>query len=352
MTRFPLQALALLALTPWTTADVVTLDATQDNTLYESTGAQLSNGLGFGMFTGRSGEGRVMRALVQFDVAAGVPAGATITNATLELTVTTASSSSQVVDTTVHRVLAPWGEGTSDAPSGEGGGTAATPGDATWLNNIYPGTTWATPGGDFDTTASANALVSSSGSYSWTSATLAADVQSFLDSPTGNYGWMLRGSESGGAKRYATIQSTASIAPKLVVEFTTCTMTGPATETVRLGTPPNPNVLMIGTTGGPVLGTTWRPLVDHSMGFANGAVLDVLYITPGAVNVPFAFGTLLANPTVIFEQQMVTPGTPFFISVPDDCSLVGFTATAQAAAWTVPGIIELTNAIDFSLGTF
>ena len=116
-------------------AATATLNPTKDNTLYSQGG---SNGVGEFLFIGRvsNGDGGAMRrALLAFDVSSNVPAGATITGANLSLTMSKTRAGGE--DVKLHKVLADWGEGTSNAPGQEGRGTAATTGDATWTNSSW-----------------------------------------------------------------------------------------------------------------------------------------------------------------------------------------------------------------------
>jgi len=68
---------------------------------------------------------------------------------------------------------------------------------------------WTTEGGDFFGTVSASQSVGAIGSYTWSSAQMVADVQSWLDNSTINFGWLVRGDESGSAtaKRFDTRES-------------------------------------------------------------------------------------------------------------------------------------------------
>ena len=66
-------------------AETVSLSPSQDNTLYESMTGALSNGAGAYIFAGNTNLGLARRALLAFDIAAVVPAGATITRAKLTL---------------------------------------------------------------------------------------------------------------------------------------------------------------------------------------------------------------------------------------------------------------------------
>lgn len=222
-----LRALSLpfLALTTSATlahADTITLGSVKDTTLYAESGSE-SNGKGSGMFCGTNGNGQVRRALVQFNVAGGIPAGSTITNVavTLEMTRTNAGP----VSIGLRRVLQAWGEASSLASGGGGGGAPAQVGDATWANAIHPTTAWTTSGGVFAGTASASLVVNQLGSYTWASTpALVADVQSFLDTPASNSGWLLLSADETSiptAKRFATREyGTASARPLLTVTYT------------------------------------------------------------------------------------------------------------------------------------
>jgi len=160
------------------------------------------------------------RALMQFDVAGAVPAGATILDATLRLTVTKEIAGN--VDMSVHRVTSDWGEGTSPGTgSGGGVGTPATPGDATWIHTFFSGSFWGSAGGDFVGTPSDTATVGAVGTYSWS---VLSDVQDMLDSPAGNFGWILVGDEVTipSAKRIGSRENAnAAQRPKLEIEYTT-----------------------------------------------------------------------------------------------------------------------------------
>lgn len=210
----------------------VTIQASQDNTLYEDTGGALSNGSGNFMFAGRT-EGfqpnnqdppEVRRAVIKFDVAAsGIPSGATIDSVFLRLEMSKTKSSGRVIR--LHRLLADWGEGTSASilPN-EGGGADAAPGDATWLHTFFPNSLWTSAGGDFVSTPSDSALVGGISSYTWgSSARMVADVQGWLDTPGNNFGWILIGDEvgTGTAKRFNTRENpSAATRPRLQIFYT------------------------------------------------------------------------------------------------------------------------------------
>src|SRR5439155_6942286 len=66
-------------------AATVTLGASKDNTMFQSTTGDISNGAGPHLFIGTNDQGNERRALVAFDLAGAIPAGSTINAATLTL---------------------------------------------------------------------------------------------------------------------------------------------------------------------------------------------------------------------------------------------------------------------------
>jgi hypothetical protein len=211
----------VLAAAPHVAADVISLPAVRDNTLYEDPVGGFSNGAGTSMFAGRNSQAANSRrrAVVAFDVAAAIPAGSTIQAASLTLFNDAANAGPAVVS--LHRVTQAWGEGTS---SGQGSGAPATPGDATWLHAFSPTSLWSNPGGDFVTDPSGLVTVAGPGAYVWLSTPqLVADVQAELDGSGAALGWLVRGDESvaNSAKRFATREATvAGNRPLLTIEFT------------------------------------------------------------------------------------------------------------------------------------
>src|SRR6266480_2608634 len=171
-------------------ADVINISPSKDNTLYEYVPpGDLSNGVGIHFFAGKTATGYIRRGVLAFEIVGSVPPGSTITNVSLSLHV------SRVPDNTarifeLHRLLADWGEGTSDASGEEGTGAPATTNDATWRHRFFDSIFWTTEGGDFSGTVSASQSVGAIGSYTWSSAQLVADAQSWLDNPTINFGWL------------------------------------------------------------------------------------------------------------------------------------------------------------------
>ena len=77
-----LVALALISPTAWSAS--TTIGAGKDNSIYQSA-VNNSAGGAAGIFSGTNGNGSPRRGLLAFDIAANVPAGATITGAQLSM---------------------------------------------------------------------------------------------------------------------------------------------------------------------------------------------------------------------------------------------------------------------------
>jgi hypothetical protein len=217
---------ACCSLAPAVHGDVVSIAASRDATLYQSSDGSLANGAGQYLFAGKTNQNLARRSVIWFDIAAFVPTGATITSARLVLNVTQANGGNRTM--TVHRAIAAWTAGTSDPDSTEASGAPTVAGDATWLHasadGLGGGTFWQSAGGDFAATASASLLTTTSGLQTWTSAALVADVQAALADPAANLGWFILGDESasGTARRFDSAESAAfgGTVPRLEIEFT------------------------------------------------------------------------------------------------------------------------------------
>ena len=212
----------------------ITLSPAKDHTVYEDSSGSRSNGSGQHILAGRTSQsqGSVRRALIAFDVAGNLSTGATITGVALTLNKSRGSTDAHTVS--LHRLLADWGEGASDAPRGEGSGTAAAPGDATWLHRFFDTATWATRGGDFADSPSASTPVADTGKYIWASEQMVAEVQAWLDDPASNFGWILVGNEDQPRtiKRFDSKENPdAANRPRLTVEFSASTPTPEPTPT-------------------------------------------------------------------------------------------------------------------------
>ena len=200
-----------------------TLNPSKDNTIFSEL---TSNSDAGGKLTaGRTNVGNLRRALLGFNAAGALPAGAIVTSAqlTLNLNQTTAAADASM---SLYRLTQDWGEGTSD-PSGSAGGAgvAATVGDATWTARFYDPATptlWSTAGGSYNATPSATATVGPAlGVYTWTAALLASDVQIWVTTPATNFGWILVGDEATNqsARRFDSRESAANLRPVLALNY-------------------------------------------------------------------------------------------------------------------------------------
>jgi hypothetical protein len=199
----------------------VELSPVADATLYEFRTTILADGAGEGLFAGKTSALRELRrAVVRFDVASALPRGAAVDSVVLRMECTRASlGPPRTVQ--LHRLEADWSEGPSIA-AGEGGqGAPAAAGDATWVHRRYPADVWQVPGGDFVSAPSASVTVAGLGTFEWgPTLRLVADVQAWVDDPSTQHGWIVRGEEveEKSTRRFGSRESATS--PRLRVVFT------------------------------------------------------------------------------------------------------------------------------------
>lgn len=201
-------------------ADSVTIILpSKDTAIYEE--GDLSNGAGQHLFAGQNNLGNNRRALLAYtNLINELPTNAIVTNVILEFNVTLSAPGSGPRNLALHRLTSNWGESTSDAGDPGGMGAAAAMNDATWTNAFFGGAAWTTPGGDFIATPSAVTLVDTNGTYTWSSAGMANDVNVWLTNANENFGWIVIGDESGPqtAKRFG---SKEDFHPIFTINFTT-----------------------------------------------------------------------------------------------------------------------------------
>ena len=207
-------------------AVTIVLEPVKDTTLYSDI-EDFSNGSGQFFFTGQTNGAANRRALLKFDVAGSIPAGSTVTSASLQLYMSRTQSASQTVF--LHLLQADWGEGISDPSGNEGGGTLAEDNDATWRYRFYDtfdppsAPQWTTLGGDFNPTPTASATVAGNGFYTWGSTfAMIVAVQGWLNNPSANHGWIIIGNEDtpGTTKRFnSRSHATTSQRPRLTINY-------------------------------------------------------------------------------------------------------------------------------------
>jgi hypothetical protein len=221
-------------------ADIVTIPASQDATLFGASAANNNSSSGPGMFVGSDGMSRPKRGLIEFNIPAFVPAGATITGASLSLVlgqVAGADATPRIIG--LFDVTTNWAGGTNGTtghpgPGFGGTGQGFTPniGDVTWNFSQYNTIPWNTPGGggDFASTESAATVVSQNLNtpYVWGSTPqMVADVQGWLDGSLPNFGWLLKNDSEGSPTTFrafytaegAVEQGVPDFAPLLTVDF-------------------------------------------------------------------------------------------------------------------------------------
>jgi glucose/arabinose dehydrogenase len=209
-------------------AEVMQFGASRDNTLFERVAGDKSNGAGTGIFIGKvgaAGDFALRRAVVAFDLSE-LPPGAAVNSVSVTFTVNQVPQQGASPDTAaLHLLQSDWGEGASAPPFGLGGaGAQSQPGDATWIHRFYDTDFWLAPGGDFEDVASATTPFGTSNPETMTfesTAQLVADVQSWLDNPASNFGWMVRGNELAvkNARRIASRESDTDPGPVLTVDY-------------------------------------------------------------------------------------------------------------------------------------
>jgi uncharacterized repeat protein (TIGR01451 family) len=178
----------------------VSLTPAKDNSLIEYQAPQYSGGAAPYIFVGLEHFSLTrMRGLVDFNIAGSIPAGSTINSVSLTVTMELTNSTTTVTPTVgLHDVLQNWGQGTGVPTAFMPPFSPTTTNDATWTNTFYPNQTWNTPGGDFSRTTSGTAVFGADGTTSTFSSTsqMVADVQSWLNNPNANFGWLMLGDET------------------------------------------------------------------------------------------------------------------------------------------------------------
>lgn len=222
-------AAALLA-PPHLRADRIRLTPTADGTLIQVAPDANLGGANF-LNAGTAGNGNANRGLMQFSLAESIPVGATIVNAYLTMDIIRQPTMDMAItEFNLRRVLVSWGEGdkTPLEENSPGLGAPATEGDSTWQFRAVGGPAWTTPGGhigtDFSSTASSTTTIYGLGDLVEFESTpdLVADVQSWLDHPESNFGWVLMAQDERirkSARSFASRED-GSGGPVLEIEFT------------------------------------------------------------------------------------------------------------------------------------
>lgn len=198
----------------------ITLVCDKDNTMYSESGT-LSNATGVNLFAGVTSGNNKRRSLIHFTIS-NIPAGSTITTATLTLNCNNVAPQSGNAGINIHKMTVDWGEATS-GNNPQGSGSPATTNDATWSHRLFGNTIWTTPGGDFTSTPSGGASISQTGVVTISDGGLIADVQAWTNNAAGNFGWSIVGNTegaAGNARRFASRENiTEALRPKLTITY-------------------------------------------------------------------------------------------------------------------------------------
>ena len=228
---------ATLTLTPVADADI---EQFQPDSNFGSATSMASGELG------SSAGNELRRALLRFDLAGQIPAGAVINSVSVQVHVVRVSASLVSSNFELRRLLQPWGE------------------MAVSWNSRLASVSWQQPGaegaGDLLATASATVLVSGVGTYTFAATPgLLADVQAWVAAPSTNCGWLLVSQGEGTpftACRFGTHEDAAN-APALVLDYSLPDpqlLTQPQSQTVQQeGTA----TFSVSATGTPPLSYQW-----------------------------------------------------------------------------------------------
>ncbi|MHB8865244.1 MAG: DNRLRE domain-containing protein [Pirellulaceae bacterium] len=211
---------ATMIATSWAShaqGELIELNPSKDNSIYSE--SDNSNAAGE-LYAGTTPNLAVRRALLLFDIAGRVPAGATINSVSLALSQTRIGPG-VTASFELRPLTAVWGEGTS---SGIGAGGSPTLEDATWNYRLYDTDQWTTPGGDFGPasgTATIGTVIDTLYVFN-SQAGLVADVQNWLNEPDSNFGWILRAADESlvTARVFGSRESSLADQPVLTVDFT------------------------------------------------------------------------------------------------------------------------------------
>ena len=157
---------------------------------------------------GCNSQANKMRALLRFDLSE-VPAGATVTAATLEVSVLRARTKGN--DVRVFPIREPWATTPGGGPEGP-----------TWETRSPTLGDWSLPGGALATAPSGSVTMDGPARYSVSADGLINDVQRWIGDPASNHGWALVGDETRAptVKRIASSRHENEAArPRLIVRY-------------------------------------------------------------------------------------------------------------------------------------
>jgi hypothetical protein len=191
----------LACFAPAAFGDSITLIPSADTTIMEVSPSNNNGGLAW-FTTGGNHYAVRSRGLLKFDIAGNIPAHSQITSASLDLTVTKTPGDGYAVGYfDLHRLLRNWGEGNKSTGNAPGQGLPASTNEATWLSPLAYTTSWSSPGGgptnDYAAKVTASQIVFDEIQSPYVfpdpsadPAPTVADIQTWLDTPATNFGWI------------------------------------------------------------------------------------------------------------------------------------------------------------------
>ena len=200
------------------TPQTVVLTPSKDTTIYTYNDIY-ANGAGEFLLAGNDWLADYTRTLIEFNIASYIPKYSTITSVSLQLYCCDWDDSPSY-DMWLHPVTSEWGEAGSDAPDDENPGVPAEMGDATFTYRFYNSDSWGSYGGDFGP-MSTSTPVGMEGWYTWNGGTMKEEVQSWVDQPGNNHGWIIFSQISMGSTKwfYSKDSANSMYWPKLTVTY-------------------------------------------------------------------------------------------------------------------------------------
>lgn len=215
----------------------IELYPSKDNTIYYNNGAlaadSLSNGDGGSFVAGTPNTPNYYRrALIHFNIKTKLESSKllslTVDSVVLKIHAQQNAKHDEAArHFTLHKLNQDWDQGASIAED-PGRGAQAQNKDATWKWSKYPGSLWATAGGNFVSTASATTGTLTGdlleADVFWRSSVsgneqMKTDVQEWVNASGSNYGWLIKGVEDGGERKATMFYSSESDYPPTLTVY-------------------------------------------------------------------------------------------------------------------------------------
>lgn len=192
----------------------------KDTTIYQAD-PTASNGLGESLWTTLGTGSNQINSLIEFDFVERIPAGATITDARIELYVLSHSGAAGFDVRAIGDGLG-WLEGTANGSGDESTPTSSASEAASWSHRQWrssgPSGPWSSPGGDGEIPPLANVTVSQVGLLEISTPALLEYVRAVASDPALNRGILL--APTNGAVRFASDEiGIWDQSPRIIVQY-------------------------------------------------------------------------------------------------------------------------------------